>query len=93
MAFCQVEKYNWLYNFGIAIMNITHEISNTQYLTKITQTKIKTNQQLQKNTFKRNHIGFNTRFFFKTLISEGGFIEIKETLCFFSPILGNEGRQ
>lgn len=65
MALCQVEKYNWLYKFGIPIMNITHEISNTQYLTKIIQTKIKTNQTASKNTFKRNHIGLNTRFFKK----------------------------
>jgi hypothetical protein len=31
---CQVEKYNRLCNFGIAITNITHEISNTQYIKK-----------------------------------------------------------
>jgi hypothetical protein len=38
----------WRNTIGYAIMNITHEISNTQYLTKITQTKIKTNHSFKK---------------------------------------------
>jgi hypothetical protein len=88
MALCQVEKYNWLCNFGNANMNIAHEISNTQYLNKNHTNKNKNQSTASKNTFKRNHIGFNTRFFLKTLISEGGFIESQRNPLFFSPYFG-----
>lgn len=90
----------WRNTIGYAILAlqswtlITHEISNTQYLTKITQTKIKNQSTASKNTFKRNHIGLNTRFFLKNPNKWGRvYRESKETLCFFPPILGNEGRQ
>lgn len=58
----------WRNTIGYAILAlqswtlITHEISNTQYLTKITQTKIKTNQQLQKIPLKETTLDWTLDF-------------------------------